>query len=141
MKSFRTLLLSFLFLPLLTQAQEINFYEGDFETASAKAVRENKAVMVFLYSTTCGYCKYSQEVIFKRDTAYTILNAQFICLKIELKSKEGRKLRNENQPEATPCYLFFDSKGKLLLMMDSFLTAKELATQANKALKKKKRGF
>jgi thioredoxin 1 len=62
-------LLSILFLALLTlpafaEGDGVNFFEGSFRQALAKAMKEKKMVMLDAYTSWCGPCKVLKNKVF-----------------------------------------------------------------------------
>jgi thiol:disulfide interchange protein len=140
MKNIPALLLMFIFVNL-AKAQNVNFFNGTFQQAKEKSALEIKPLMVYITAVWCGYCKYTENVVFKQDTAYDYFNENYICVKLDEKSKEAKQLKREYMVEVLPAYIFFDSKGKCIRHYDGFLCADKLKTEAIKAKNKKKKIF
>jgi thioredoxin-related protein len=128
-----TLLLSF---TAHIMSAQVTFFTGTWNELFEKAKAENKPVMVFLKLSTCGYCKYTENQIFKRDTAFEYLNENYLCYEVDLKTPEGRKLKNEYDVTMTPSFLFYNSKGKFTRIAEGFHCAAELKNEATKAARK-----
>ncbi len=125
----------------LNPKEEVTFYKGTWKDLFAKAQSESKPVMVFMYASWCGLCEFTQDSVLTIDTAYNFLNENYICYKVEEKSKEAKKLRAEHPIEGYPCYYYFNPNGKLLRQTNTFMFSAQLKKDAEKALKKFKRGF
>ncbi|MBI3235150.1 MAG: thioredoxin family protein [Bacteroidetes bacterium] len=138
----KILIIPFIFFAgLKLQAQEINFFTGTYQEAKAKSLSEGKPLMVYISADWCGYCKYSENVTYKQDTIYEYLNENYICIKLDQKSKEGKQMSREYSLEVLPSYIFFDNNNKYVRHYDGFLCAQKLKVEAEKAKKKKKRLF
>ncbi|MDZ4756569.1 MAG: thioredoxin family protein [Bacteroidota bacterium] len=125
----------------LNSSEEVKFFTGTWKDLFVKAQSENKPVMVYMTATWCGLCEFTEDSVFTIDTAYNYLNENFICYKTDGKSKEARKLRAEYPVEGYPCYFYFNPQGKLLRQTNTFMFSAQLQKDAEKAMKKYKRGF
>lgn len=122
-----------------SNAQEIHFFDGNMQQAQEEASRTGKPLMVYLRADWCGYCLYTEKVVFTSDTAYTFYNENYICLKIQEKTPDFRKLNSMYHPEVLPAYLFFNSQGKFITMSDGFQCATALKKVGERAQRGKKK--
>ncbi len=58
------LLVSILSLPVFAEEDGVNFFEGSFRQALAKAKKEKKMVMLDAYTSWCGPCKVLKNKVF-----------------------------------------------------------------------------
>ncbi len=54
----------------------------DFESAYVKAQKENKILMVDVYTDWCGWCKVMDRKTFSNDTVQALLNKYFVVAKM-----------------------------------------------------------
>lgn len=125
----------------LNESTSVNFFTGTYKDLFVKSKNENKPVMVFMTATWCGLCEFTEDSVFTIDTAYNYLNENFICYKLDEKTKEARKIRAEHPLEGYPCYYYFNPDGKLLRQTNTFMFSAALKKDAEKAMKHFKRGF
>lgn len=131
----------FMFLSYFVKGQHVNFYNGSLEQAKQKSIEQSKPLMIYIGATWCGYCKYTENEIFNRDTAYDFLNAQYICFKLDEKAKEAKLLKVEYDIEVLPAYFFYDAAGSYVSHFDGFLNAAQLKAESQKGMKKRKKFF
>ncbi|MCC7299201.1 MAG: DUF255 domain-containing protein [Bacteroidia bacterium] len=54
----------------------------DFESGYAKAAKENKMLMIDVYTDWCGWCKVMDKKTFSNDTIIAKLNQSFVMVKM-----------------------------------------------------------
>jgi thioredoxin-related protein len=64
----------------------INWME--FDAGMAKAKQDGKPIMVDFYTTWCKYCKLLEETTYKDPEIVSILNKNFICIKVDAESQD-----------------------------------------------------
>ena len=70
----------------------IEFYEGNFNDALAKAKYENKIIFMDAYASWCGPCKKMAANVFTDEKAGEYFNANFVNLKMDMEKGKGLKL-------------------------------------------------
>lgn len=114
-------------------SQGINFENGTFDEALAKAKAENKLVFMDCYTVWCGPCKWMDREIFPHKTVGEHFNAKFINVKMDMEKGEGIKLNKRYAVKAYPTLLFLDAEGKVLHTRVGGLDAETLIAEAKKA--------
>ena len=101
--------------PAMAAAAGIQFFEGGFEEALARAEAEDKHVFVDVYATWCGPCKVMDAVVFPRDDVGEHYNAHFINVKLDAEdeSVNGPAISERYGVAAYPTYLYLNSDGSL----------------------------
>jgi len=110
-------LLSTFFLIILSlnvNAQGIEFFEGTYQEALAKAQTEEKLIFVDAYATWCGPCKRMAKNVFTHPEVGEYYNQAFIALKLDMEKSEGRKFGQEFPVRAYPTLFYINEKGELL---------------------------
>jgi hypothetical protein len=113
MKSIRfllTLLVS-LGLSVATAAQGIDFEEGDFETAQAKAAKEGKMLMLFVCGDVLEVCEIMEKDIFVEKEIGDAFNPYFVSYRLDAKQLEASPYFAGVRILSIPEFIFFDSKG------------------------------
>ena len=102
--------------PAIAFAGGIEFFEGGFEEALARAGQEDKHVFVDVYATWCGPCKVMDAVVFPRDDVGEHYNAQFINVKLDAEdeSVNGPAISERYGVGAYPTYLYLNSDGSVM---------------------------
>lgn len=59
-----------------------SFQWYDFETGFAKAEKENKFLLVDVYTDWCGWCKVMDRNTYSNDTVIGLINKEFIAVKL-----------------------------------------------------------
>ncbi len=79
--SLRLLLLCALMWPALGGlAQQMHWYS--WNEGSAKAVKENKKILLYVYTSTCGWCRKMESETFQNDKVAELVNANFVPVKL-----------------------------------------------------------
>lgn len=90
-------------------AQEgISFYVGSWDSAVEKARAEQKMVFVDCYTQWCGPCYNMAKNVFVLYDVAAFYNSNFICVKLDAESEEGRPIAQKYGVKSYPTYLFID---------------------------------
>ena len=102
--------------PALALAGGIEFFDGSFEEALARAEEEDKHVFVDVYATWCGPCKVMDAVVFPRDDVGKHYNANFINLKLDAEDESinGPAISERYDVGAYPTYLYLNPDGSVV---------------------------
>ena len=102
--------------PALALAGGMQFFEGGFEEALARAEAEDKHVFVDVYATWCGPCKVMDAVVFPREDVGEYYNARFVNLKLDAEDESinGPAISERYGVGAYPTYLYLNPDGSLL---------------------------
>ena len=113
----------------------------DYKSATGRAAKEKKVLMVDLYADWCGPCRMLDKTTFSNADVQAELSRDFIAVKVNIEStRENRDLARDTNTRAIPHIVFFDSDGKKLSELvgyyppDQFLD--ELRKVAKQAAKK-----
>jgi len=68
---------------LTKPAPEITFWEKDFDTAMAKAKKENKKLFLDFWSEVCTICKAINKKVFSDQKVVSALQENFVSVKID----------------------------------------------------------
>lgn len=94
-------------------SQGIQFDHGTLEQALAKAKKENKIVFIDCYTTWCGPCKYLAKNVFTQKEVGDFFNRNFVNVKMDMESEEGKPLMGKYQVAAFPTLLWLDAEGNI----------------------------
>jgi thiol:disulfide interchange protein len=117
MKNIKTtgiLLAFFMLLSFATKAQGMEFFQGTFNEALAKASKEKKMVFMDAYTTWCGPCKWMAANTFTDASVGTYFNANFINVKMDMEKGEGPMLARKYAVMAYPTLLFISPSGEVI---------------------------
>jgi thioredoxin 1 len=91
----------------------IQFFNGTFKEALAKAKKENKMVMMDCYTTWCGPCKMLKKQVFVDKKLGDYMNAKYVCVAMDYENGEGPEIAQKYPVEGYPTLYFMDSAGKV----------------------------
>ena len=103
------LIITVLLFPLFSNG--INWYT-DVEKAKADALKQQKIIFVFVEAEHCPFCTQMLEDTLSDKDVIRSLNKEYIPLKIDLDSDQGRKYFGATA--MTPTSYFYAPNGKLL---------------------------
>ena len=107
------LLALMLSLPAFAEGDGVNFFEGTFRQALAKAKKEKKMVMLDAYTSWCGPCKVLKNKVFPNKELGDYINAHFVSIGVDMEAGEGPALANMYPVKGYPTILFLDASGKI----------------------------
>jgi thioredoxin 1 len=93
--------------------QGVEFFNGTFRQALAKAKKENKLIMFDAYTTWCGPCKILKSKVFPDKELGAYINSKFISIGVDMEAGEGPALANMYPLEGYPTVFFLDANGKV----------------------------
>ncbi|MEA5006975.1 MAG: prolyl oligopeptidase family serine peptidase [Rikenellaceae bacterium] len=99
---------------LYAQNRSIDFKHITLEEAFQMSGATGKTVFVDCYTQWCGPCKAMSANVFTIDSVADYFNANFINIKLDMETEEGKKYANPYKVEAYPSFLLLNSKGELL---------------------------
>jgi thioredoxin-related protein len=115
----------------------INFFEGKWNDAIAKAKQENKQVFLDCYTDWCYWCKVMDKETFTDTTVVGYLNRNFICVKREMeKDPEGIALGMKYHINGYPSYAIFSGEGLLVDVIVGYSPATDFLSSLKTAKQK-----
>jgi thioredoxin-related protein len=85
------------------------WFEGDFESARAKAEAEETVVMIEFYAEWCSWCKRLEKETFSRNDVRRELGS-LVAMKVDAE-KEGIELAERFQVDSYPTMVFVEADG------------------------------
>ena len=108
------------FLALMTTALfcsaqgQVEFFQGTWEEAFAKAEEENKHVFVDSYTDWCYWCKVMDKETFTDEDIAAYLNSEFIPIKVDMEKDFGINVAMKFRVRSFPTLLYFNPQGQIL---------------------------
>ncbi len=99
---------------LYAQNRSIDFRHITLEEAFKNSGTTGKTIFVDCYTQWCGPCKAMAANVFTVDSIADYFNANFINIKLDMETEEGKKYAKPYKVEAYPSFLLLNSKGELL---------------------------
>ncbi len=84
----------------------------DLDLALYKAKKQNKLVLIYIYSPHCGYCKKMDRTTFRDKEVQEFIKKYFIPVKVDSNSPEGEIIKEEYGYLGTPTFHFLEPDGK-----------------------------
>lgn len=113
-------------------AQGIQFENGSFEEALAKAKMENKLLFVDVCTSWCGPCQRMSREVFSRDNVGRVYNEGFINYTLDAEEGNGPDVCRRYGVDAYPTFLFLDGEGKLIYKLVGYHDAKSFLAETDK---------
>ncbi len=117
-------------------AQGIEFFHGTWKEALELAKEQEKVLFVDGYATWCGPCKRMARTTFKDAEVGDFHNSNFINVKMDMESKEGRKFGSKYPVQAFPTLFYIDKNGKVLQKVKGAQPKKNILDLGRKVLAK-----
>lgn len=102
------------------------FFDGTYESAKAKAGSEGKLFLVDFYANWCTPCKWMDKTTFRNEQVVSLLNENYVSLKIDIDQTEGYNLKEKYEITMLPTILIFNSQGKMVERIEKTMTAESL---------------
>ena len=108
-------LLLFTFLLIQTSySQGIEFFHGEWKEALAEAKKEDKLLFVDAYAQWCGPCKRMAREVFTQAPVGDFFNTNFVNLKLDMETPDGRKFGSKYPVQAYPTLYFLNGDGEIV---------------------------
>ena len=117
-------------------AKEIE-WQKNYDAALAQAKKEQKILLVDIYTDWCGWCKKLDRDTYSSKDVQAKVAKDFIAVKINPeKSADGQKLAQQFDPKGVlPFLVFIDSNGKQIAQIDGYVNAATFLIQLEKVAK------
>jgi thioredoxin 1 len=112
------------------QAKESPFRSTSFEEAEKLAKKENKPLLVDFYASWCAPCKWMDETTFSDNSIKTILNEDYISIKVNIDDFDGFELKSKYEVRYLPTIIIFKN-GRVVERIEEALGVTKLATLLN----------
>ncbi len=129
------LILSILWISFDGYGQGIQFFEGTWKEALAKAKQENKLLFVDSYATWCGPCIRMAKNVFTQEEVGRFFNDNFINLKLDMEKEDGVTFGHKYPVSAFPTLHWLDGDGKVIKKVRGAQQAESLINIGKEALK------
>ena len=117
-----------------THAEGIEFFDGTWEEALAKAEAEEKLIFVDAYAKWCGPCKKMAASTFKDASVAELFNQNFISMKIDMEESMGRTFGQTYSVSAYPTLFFIMPNGEVAKKSVGFKDVAKLTNLGNSVL-------
>lgn len=118
-----------------TQAQGIEFVHVKWQEALEQAKAAGKLMFVDSYAEWCGPCKRMAKTEFVKADVGAIYNENFINLKLDMESPNGRTFDSQYPVSAYPTMFFLDGDGNVIKKIKGGQKGDQLIAMAKDALK------
>ena len=104
----------------------VSFNHFPVEEALKKAAVNKQLIFIDVYAIWCGPCKELDAHVFSQAKVGDFINSNFIPVKLDGESAEGKVILKKYGIEAYPTLLVLDSTGKEITRIVDVLTADQL---------------
>ncbi len=108
------LLLSTFLIFQTSYSQGIEFFHGEWKEALAEAKKQDKLLFVDAYAQWCGPCKKMAKNVFTQAQVGEYFNSNFVNLKLDMETADGRKFGSKYPVSAYPTLLFLNGDGEIV---------------------------
>lgn len=116
--------------------QGIQFFEGSFEEALAKAKKNDQLIFIDVYATWCGPCKRLSKMVFVDDEVGEKFNGLFINYKMDSDQERYKEYMQTYHIRSLPTLLFVNGEGDVVHRSIGLIDKTELNAFADRAIKK-----
>lgn len=133
-KAIKILTIIVLSFPIFSYAQEhiqtntegIQFFEGTWDEALAKAKNENKPIFLDVCATWCGPCKVLKRKTFPDAEAGKYFNENYINVSLDGEKEDGKIVVQKFNVRAYPSLFILNSSGEPVVYFTGYLNPEEL---------------
>ena len=104
----------------------IQFFEGSYAEALAKAKAENKLLFVDIYASWCGPCKRLKASTFRDPEVGAYFKENFIAFAVDGEQGEGPTLARQFGLRAYPSLYWIKADGSVMNQNVGFISATQL---------------
>lgn len=116
-------------------SQGIEFFHGEWKEALEEAKKDDRLVFVDAYAQWCGPCKRMAKDVFTQEEVGDFFNTNFVNLKLDMETADGRNFGSKYPVSAYPTLLFLNSKGELVKKVTGGKQAADLIALGQTAIK------
>jgi thiol:disulfide interchange protein len=95
-------------------------WEKDYGAAIEKARKSGKLLLVEIGASWCGLCQKMDDVTYSDPDVVEKLNGEFVPLKIDLDTRQGKDLAAKHKFNAVPTALILDAQENLKQKLTGF---------------------
>ncbi len=115
--------------------QGIEFFHGEWQDAVAEAEKTNKLLFVDAYAQWCGPCKRMAKEVFTQAEVGAFFNENFINLKLDMETPDGRSFGSQFPVSAYPTLFFLTGDGEMVKKVTGGKKADDLIALGKLAIK------
>lgn len=115
--------------------QGIDFVHVTWQEALEQAKQENKLLFVDSYAQWCGPCKRMAKQEFVKPEVGEVYNSNFVNLKLDMETKNGRTFDSKYPVSAYPTMFFLNGDGEIVKKVKGGKKAEQLISMAHAVLK------
>ncbi len=109
-------------------SNNVKFFAGSFESAKSKANQEGKLFFVEFYADWCTPCKWMDKTTFRNEGVVSLLNENYVPLKMDIESVEGSDLKQQYEVRMLPTILIFNSQGRMVDRVEKTLSSETMTS-------------
>jgi len=115
-------------------SQGIEFFHGEWQEALEQAEKSDKLLFVDAYAQWCGPCKRMAKEVFTKEEVGSFFNDNFINLKLDMETEDGRAFGKKYPVSAYPTLFFVNGKGEIVKKVTGGKKANDLISLGKVAI-------
>ncbi|MFI5221068.1 MAG: thioredoxin family protein [Bacteroidia bacterium] len=116
------------------ESSGIQFFQGTWKQALAKAKKEHKPIFLDLSASWCSPCKLLKKVTFTNPEVGDFYNKNFINVEFDGEKGDGDKLSDRFNIYGFPALFYIDENDKVIYRADGYKTPAALIELGKKVL-------
>ncbi|MDQ3141956.1 MAG: thioredoxin family protein [Bacteroidota bacterium] len=108
---------------IILKAGSQNYFEGSYLSASQKAARENKILILNFNTRWCQPCKFIETEVYANQKVQTYAASKAIFFKIDIDDAEGKSFKKEFKIVSLPTTIVIHPNGHIIARKEESMTA------------------
>lgn len=101
--------------------RDINFSDAKYDAAA-----ESKHILLYFYSEWCEPCTWMEKNCLSKPAVQSMLDKNFIPLKVDLDELEGFEMRRKYEIRIMPTIIILDENGKVMHRAEETMNVKKM---------------
>ncbi len=107
---------------------------NDFDNGLRKAKVDKKVMLIYFHAEWCGWCKKLLQELYDNQNIVSLINKQFICLKVDI--DQNPTLAENYQNNIVPTTVFISSNRIELGRIEGYIPPEQFLEYIKDILKK-----
>jgi thioredoxin 1 len=117
-----------------SDAKGMDYFKGTFSEAVKLSEKTKKPIFFDAYTSWCGWCKRLDANTLSNEDVFTFMNKNFINVKMDMESPEGKSLGRKYAVNGYPTLLFINGKGEAFHRIAGYAEPEPFLNEAKQAL-------
>lgn len=113
----------------LSMAGEIQWMKDDFQGGLARAKREDRLMLVYIWASWCAWCEKMKGEVFTDAQVKEVITQYYVPVRLDFDKAKNADFAHRNYVWGMPAFLVFDGDGKKVGFMDGFQEKERFLTR------------